>query len=362
MTTLFLCTLTAAIITYFAIPSIISIAHEKKLFDEPDHRSSHVEVTPSLGGIAIFSGAIFSFVLWTPFSQFADLQYILCAFIILFLIGARDDISPLSARYKLAGQLLAAFILVFKSKITLTSLYGLFGYTGTFPEWLSILITVFTMIVIINAFNLIDGINGLAGSIGVLILGTLGVWFYMVGEMGYAAIAFAIVGATLAFLRYNFTPAKIFMGDTGSLLIGLAASFLVIEFIELNYHLPLDNPFRFEGVPVVAIGIMIIPLFDTIRVFTTRVLRGTSPFKPDRRHLHHLLIDYGFSHTKSTLILFFVNMLFICMVFGLHDKMNVHYLFLLEIGVAGFLTAILHISVVRKKKLALTGQFISEVN
>ena len=353
MTTLFLCIVTAFILTYFAIPSIISIAHEKKLFDEPDHRSSHKESTPSLGGIAIFSGAIFAFVLWTPFSEFGDLQYILCAFIILFLVGARDDISPLSAKYKLIGQLLAAIILVFKSNIMLTSLYGLFGSTSAFPEWLSVIITIFTMIVIINAFNLIDGINGLAGSIGMLILGTLGVWFYMVGEMGFAAIAFSTVGAIMAFLRYNFTPAKIFMGDTGSLLIGLAASILAIEFIELNYNLPLDNAYKFQGVPAVATGILIVPLFDTIRVFITRLLRGNSPFKPDRRHLHHLLIDYGYSHTKSTLILFFVNMLFICMVFGLHDKMNVHYLFLLELAIAGILTGILHTSVVRKKRAAL---------
>ncbi len=350
MTILFLCVLTAFLVTYLAIPSIISIAHEKHLFDEPDYRSSHQKKTPALGGIAIFSGAILAFVLWTPILQFSDLQYILCAFIILFLVGARDDISPLSPRYKLLGQLLATFIFVFKSKVMLSGLYGLFGFQNVFPEWFSIIITIFCMISIINAFNLIDGIDGLAGSIGILILGTLGVWFYMVGKMGYAAVAFSIVGATMAFLKYNFAPAKIFMGDAGSLLIGLAVAILIIEFIVINDHLPMDNQARFENIPAVAIGIMILPLFDATRVFLIRISKGISPFRPDKRHLHHLLLDYGYSHTKATLILFFANMSFICMVFGLHDKMEMHYLFLLEIGIAGLLTGLLQLLILKKKR------------
>jgi UDP-N-acetylmuramyl pentapeptide phosphotransferase/UDP-N-acetylglucosamine-1-phosphate transferase len=353
---------TAFVVTYFAIPSIIKVAHQKKLFDVPVGRSSHTISTPSLGGIAIFSGAIFSFIMWTPFNEFADLQYILCAFIILFLVGARDDIAPLSPKYKLAGQILAASILIFKSDITLQSFYGLFGITADLPYWISVLITLFTMLVIINAFNLIDGINGLAGSIGILIIGTFGAWFFLIGSWGYTAIAFSTVGAITGFLKYNFTPAKIFMGDTGALLIGLASSILVIEFIEMNMIMEDSNPFKFSAAPAVAIGIMFIPLFDTLRVFVTRILRGRSPFRPDRRHIHHLLIDYGYGHTTSTMILFFMNMFFICFVFWGHNKIGIHTI-LLTIGiVASGLTFLLHKAVVLKNKQRIAEETAIKVN
>lgn len=341
--------LTAFVLTYFSIPSIIEVAHKKKLFDEPGSRSSHVVSTPSLGGIGIFAGVIFSIVLWTSFEKNPDLQYVLCAFIVMYLIGVRDDILPLSPKYKLLGQLFTSIILVAKSDVLLTGLYGLFGIDYTLPYWIAVLVTIFTILVIINAFNLIDGINGLAGSIGVLVLGALGVWFYLIGQMGYAIMAFSTVGAIMAFLRYNYTPAQIFMGDTGSLLIGLAASILLIKFIDINHNLAVTNQYKFLAGPVVAIGIAIIPLFDTLRVFAARILRGRSPFSPDRRHIHHLLIDYGFSHTKATAILFFVNMIFITVVFFLDDKLEMHILLALLLGIALLGTYWLHKEVVKKQ-------------
>ncbi|MGB4958327.1 MAG: MraY family glycosyltransferase, partial [Saprospiraceae bacterium] len=160
--------ITSFALTYLAIPSIINLAIKKNLMDEPDERRSHHVSTPSLGGIGIFAGTLFSIIMWTPFYFFGELQYILCAFIIIFLIGAKDDIDPISPSKKFLGQLFAAGILVFRAKIRLTSLYGFFGIYEI-PEFASILLSVFTIIVIINAFNLIDGINGLSGSLGLLI-------------------------------------------------------------------------------------------------------------------------------------------------------------------------------------------------
>lgn len=305
--------LTAFTLTYFAIPSIIHIAKKKNLCDEPGERRSHKESTPSLGGIGIFAGIIFSIIMWTPFRYFTDLQYILCAFIIIFLIGAKDDILPMSPWKKLVGELLAAGILIFKSNLKLTSLYGIFGIYAL-PEWVSVILTVFVIIVIINAFNLIDGINGLSGSIGGLISFILGIWFFLTGHIELAIVAFSTMGAIIAFLKYNFTPAKIFMGDTGSLLVGMICSILIIQFIELNAQIP-AHPYAFENVPAVAVGIMILPLFDTLRVFTIRILRGKSPFNPDRRHIHHLMIDLGLTHMQATGILVAVNIFFVGLVF-----------------------------------------------
>jgi len=305
--------ITAFTLTYFAIPSIINIADKKNLVDEPGDRRAHKIRTPSLGGIGIFAGIIFSIVLWTPFNVFGDLQYILCAFIIIFLVGAKDDIIPMLAWKKLVAQLLAASILVYRSNVKITSMYGIFGI-GELPEWLAIAFSIFIILVIINAFNLIDGINGLSGGVGILMTLIFGSWFYLTGFVSLAVVSFSLCGSILAFLHYNVTPAKIFMGDTGSLLLGLIAAILALKFIELQDEVPIDS-YRFVAAPAVAIGIIILPLFDTLRVFTMRVLKGKSPFSPDRTHIHHYLIDLGLSHMKATSILLSINVLFVLVVF-----------------------------------------------
>lgn len=330
--------ITSFALTFVAIPSIISVARKKKLFDEPDHRKSHTVNTPSLGGIGIFAGTLFSIIMWTPFKYFGDLQYILCAFIIIFLIGAKDDIDPILPSKKLLGQLFAASILVFKANIRLTSLYGIFGI-GVLPEYVSIALSIFTIIVIINAFNLIDGINGLSGGLGLLISITMGTWFFLIDRVDIAIVAFSLAGSLIAFLKYNVTPAQIFMGDTGSLLLGLVCSILAILFIDLHKDLG-DNQYAFKSAPSLAIAVMILPLFDTLRVFIIRILNGKSPFYPDRSHIHHLMIDCGLSHMNATYILLVVNAIFIFIAVGLQSVGNL-YLLLILIIIAVILTSIL---------------------
>jgi UDP-GlcNAc:undecaprenyl-phosphate GlcNAc-1-phosphate transferase len=312
--------ITAFLITFFAIPSIIKIAIEKNLCDEPGERRSHSSAIPTLGGLGIFAGLIFAITFWIPFDTSEHpshryIQYILCSYIIIFLIGAKDDIIPLTPIKKFAGQFLAAFILVYKAKIQLTSLYGIFGIYAL-PEWVGVILTIITIIMVINALNLIDGINGLAGTVGIIVSATLGFWFYQYGRLDLAILAASTIGALVAFLYYNMSnPAQIFMGDTGSLLIGLTTSILAISFIEENrvYH----EHWYIGSVPAVAIAILIIPLFDTLRVFTTRILRGKSPFQPDRTHIHHMLLDLGFSHLQATAILALTNIGIIALAYSL---------------------------------------------
>jgi UDP-N-acetylmuramyl pentapeptide phosphotransferase/UDP-N-acetylglucosamine-1-phosphate transferase len=322
--------ITAFIPSYFIIPSVIHVAHQKHLFDAIDERRSHVVATPSLGGVAIFAGLMFSMIFWMPFNVFGHLQYTLCAFIIIFLIGVKDDILPITPYKKLLGELMAAGIIVLKSGVKITSLHGFFGITHI-PDWFSVLLTIFTIIVIINAFNLIDGINGLSGSIATVISTILGIWFFYVGNnpttpfdaantsIGLSIMAFSLAGAIVAFLKYNFTPAKIFMGDTGALLLGLISSILVIQFIEINQSIIGLNPLAVSAGPAVAIGFLILPLFDTARVFAIRMIHGRSPFSPDRLHIHHLLIDFGFSHMQATGILVLVTISFIAFVLLLQN-------------------------------------------
>jgi UDP-GlcNAc:undecaprenyl-phosphate/decaprenyl-phosphate GlcNAc-1-phosphate transferase len=309
--------ITAFVLTYTVIPVIIRVAAEKRLYDRPNERSSHQEPTPSLGGIGIFAGTICGIVLWTPLSSFGVLQYILAAFIIIFLIGVMDDLMPMSPMKKMLGQLLVAIILSYKAKIALTNFHGVLGLYEL-PEIFAFALSIIGIVGIINAFNLIDGINGLAGSIALLASTFWGIWFLLAGHAAFAVLSFSLAGAVTAFLKYNLTPARIFMGDTGSLLCGTVCAILSIKFIETNYMADTPAALSFDAAPAIAVSVMILPLFDTLRVFGHRLLRGNSPFQPDRNHIHHLLLDAGCSHMMATGLLVLVNIGFIALAISIN--------------------------------------------
>jgi len=331
--------ITAFTLTYSIIPVIIRVARERRIYDRPNERSSHDEPTPSLGGIGIFAGTICGVVLWTPLDSFGVLQYILAAFVLIFLIGAMDDLLPLSPTKKFSGQLLVAIILAYKSNVRITSLYGVFG-VHELPELTSFVLSVIIIIAIINSFNLIDGINGLAGSIGFLACVSLGAWFLAIHSPALAVVAFSLAGAITAFLKYNFTPAQIFMGDTGSLLIGTVCAILTINFIEMNHLISIHPAYAFNAAPAIAVGILILPLYDTVRVFVQRILQGRSPFSPDKTHIHHLMLELGCSHTQATAILLIVNIFFIGIAV-LFDHFGTPLLLVLEIALMFFFTFII---------------------
>ncbi len=333
--------ITAFTLTYLIIPTIIRVAQKRELYDHPNERSAHYVPTPSLGGIGIFAGTICGVILWTPLDSFGTLQYILASFVLIFLIGIVDDLLPMSATKKFLGQILVATILAYKSNVRLTSLYGIFGIE-VLPEITSFLLSVVIIVGIINAFNLIDGINGLAGSVGLVACITWGIWFALSGSTGLplAVVAFSLVGAIVAFLKYNFTPARIFMGDTGSLLIGTVCAILAIKFVEMSPHSIMVGDVTFGSAPAIAMAVLIIPLFDTLRVFLMRVLRGKSPFSPDKTHIHHLLLQTGLDHMQTTRVLVVVNILFILIAFAGHSLGNMMLLFI-EIALALALTGLL---------------------
>jgi len=311
-------------VTFLAIPAVINVAEMKKLFDMPDARKVHQAPITPLGGIGIFAGFIFGSLLTIHFNQFADLQYFIAAAFVIFFLGLKDDILVISPVKKFIGQVLAAFIIIYYGNIQIRSMHGFLGLYQL-PEMFSLLLTYFAVIVVINSFNLIDGIDGLAGSLGLLSTVVFGIYFQYVGLTPYAVIAFALAGSLLAFLIFNFQPAKIFMGDTGSLLVGTINAILVIKFINVA-NTP-DVTFPIPASPAVGFTILMIPLLDTLRVFGIRILHRRSPFSPDRNHIHHLLLDRGFSHRAITLTLVTVNFLVIVAVF-LGRSLNVTYLLL----------------------------------
>lgn len=288
----------AFIITFFSIPVIIQVARQKKMFDEPDERKVHKMVIPTLGGLGIFAGFILATLLGVPVHS-AELQYFVAAAVVIFFLGIKDDILVLSPAKKFIGQLIAAGIVIKFGGVQISHMYGFLGI-GPIPHVASIVFTLFTIVVITNSFNLIDGVDGLAGTLGLVTSLVFGSYFLYVDQLMYAVMAFSLAGGLIGFLIYNFSPAKIFMGDTGSLLIGLVNSIFVIKFINIaglsEGKLPL------ESAPAIGFAVLIVPLFDTLRVFSHRILDRRSPFSADRTHVHHYLLELGFNHKKITLL------------------------------------------------------------
>jgi UDP-GlcNAc:undecaprenyl-phosphate GlcNAc-1-phosphate transferase len=318
MYALMLSFITAFILTYSTIPVIIRVVKVRGIFDSPNARSSHVEPTPSLGGVGLFAGTVCSIVLWTPVQSFWLLQYLLAPLILIFLLGILDDLTPVSPAKKFSAQLLVAAIIVYKANTQITSLHGIFGIEKI-PELTGFIFSVIIIVGVINAFNLIDGINGLAASIGLLNCLILGAWFSSVGAQAFAILAFSLAGSIIAFLKYNLTPARIFMGDTGSLLIGTVCSVLSINFIEISNKLPPEITSVTRGAPAFVVAVLILPIYDTFSSFIRRILQGKSPFYPDHNHIHHKFLRLGLTHTQTTISLITINMVFVVTVFSLQS-------------------------------------------
>src|SRR5687767_14178517 len=296
----------AFLLTYFAIPVIIQVAKEKKLYDEPDERKVHKAVIPTLGGLGIFSGFILATLIGVPPALSHNLQYFIAAIMVIFFLGIKDDILITSVAKKFIGQVVAAGIIIQFGGIQINNMHGLLGiYHISYP--VSFGLTLLTIIAITNSFNLIDGVDGLAGSLGLLTSLLFGIYFFSINQLMYAVMAFALSSSLVAFLIYNFSPAKIFMGDTGSLLLVLLNSIFVVKFISVASDPAVNANFPLQSAPALGFAILIVPLFDTLHVFTLRILRRRSPFSADRNHIHHFLLDLGFSHKMITIVCVTVN-------------------------------------------------------
>jgi UDP-N-acetylmuramyl pentapeptide phosphotransferase/UDP-N-acetylglucosamine-1-phosphate transferase len=288
----------------------------KHLFDDPtDKRKLHLSATPTLGGMAIFGGIFLAFTL-SGYALVDWFPYLAAGLLILFFSGLKDDILVISPLKKLLFQITAVVILMGGSDLVITNLGGMFGFRQI-PLTAGVPLTVFAMIVILNAYNLIDGIDGLAGGIGVIASSLFGWWFFEAGMMSHAVLSFAITGALLAFLRYNFQPASIFMGDTGSQIVGYLLGFLALSKVQHGLAAGAGSvPFQ-EIMPVLVLSTLIVPLYDTLRVFIARLVNGQSPFKADRRHVHHQLLDMGLSHRASCYVIYTFNIAIVSLVMGL---------------------------------------------
>lgn len=302
----------AFVIAVFAIPSIVYVAHRKNLLDEPDPRRLHNSLTPRLGGMAIFAGFASAITIFGDIND--TIQRMLASTLLLFFIGLKDDVIAISAFKKFFVQILATGIVMFLGDVRINNFNGFMGLYEL-PEGISYGFTFLVITGITNAINLIDGLDGLAGTLIVIIASTFGLYFYFYGgeQFGpYAKVCFCLVGAVAGFLRYNIRNAIIFMGDTGSLVCGFLVSVLAVKFLEMK-------SIGAQNTPSLAIAIMVIPIFDTMRVFAIRILNGRSPFSPDKNHIHHVLKRAGLSQIGVVMTLAAINIAIIALTHIFRD-------------------------------------------
>lgn len=318
----------AFLLVLVATPSLIKVAKLKHLVDEPgDARKLHRRSVPTIGGIMIFAGTIIAYCLWFPsqerwqlgrnydaFEALSEFKYLVACMFMLFFLGLKDDIVGVSPIKKLFVHIIVGFILVIVSDIRITQFWGLFTIEDPLPYWLSIALSIFAYIVIVNAINLIDGVDGLAAGVGLIASITFAYWFHRTGDQPLALLAMGLGGSLLGFLIYNFQPAKLFMGDSGSLIIGVVIFVLAVKMIEFPVSRMLPQ-MRAVSKPVLAMAILSYPLIDTLRVFIIRAVQGRSPFSADKNHIHHKLLSLGLSHRQTALVLYAFTLFIILLTF-----------------------------------------------
>ena len=287
----------------FIIPKIRQISQKHHLMDSSSHRSSHVGNVPSFGGVAFY----ISYILVLFFSQSLDNHHVsltlLASISIVFFTGFLDDLKDLSSKIKFLGQFIAVGLLMFQPDFRINSLHGFMGL-DEIPLFVSIAGSMFFLLGLINAFNLIDGIDGLTGITGIIVASFYAFMFYSLGIYFYAAIAVTTIATLLAFLRFNFSiERKIFMGDTGSLVIGLVLGLLTLKLMSFGDEAYVSLSFNRAQLPLFLVAVLFVPLLDTLRVMLVRALNGVSMFEPDRNHIHHIIIDFGMSHRRASFLI-----------------------------------------------------------
>lgn len=286
------------IFTSVLFPMVKWICYHVGALDYPNKRKVHKKPMPVMGGLMIYMGFLFGYMLFAP--QNTQMLAILIASFIVIITGILDVIKPLRAREKLVGQVIAACIVVFYGKILLNDISA-FGFYFDFG-WIAYPLTIIFIIALMNCINLIDGLDGLAAGISAIFFATIGVLAFIMHNIGSLeiTIAFIMLGACLGFLIFNFNPAKIFMGDIGSMFLG----FMIAVVCLLGFKAVTLTSL------VVPMLILAIPILDTLFAILRRIIHHKPIYEADKQHLHHQLLNKKFSQKTTVLIIYGVNILF----------------------------------------------------
>ena len=274
------------------------------IVDKPDDvRKSHSSPIPLLGGFMVFVGALASFLIFWDWSGVESIRSMGVCLLLFLVLGTLDDYLDVSARPKLGLQFLISTVHVFYFTQGTVDFMGLFGMGELDPMWSKIFLSLM-FVFLINAFNLIDGVNTLFGLFALLAFVFFAFFFEMIGDGDRYLMAMVVAGALLGFLWYNKTPAKVFMGDAGSLMLGFILSDFVSQFL-FHHHKVEEARLTFmkDYTPVIALALFALPIFDMLRVIYLRLRSGKLPMSPGRDHMHHFLLDRGFTHVMTSLTL-----------------------------------------------------------
>jgi UDP-N-acetylmuramyl pentapeptide phosphotransferase/UDP-N-acetylglucosamine-1-phosphate transferase len=326
MDNLFLFALLSIIGSYFLvtflIPKISWIVQSRNLTDQPDQRSSHKKSTPTMAGVSFFLALIFMLNAINSWDIEGIGINLIAATGLMFAIGLKDDLVLSTPRAKMGGEILAICFVLFSNSLAVNSLSGFLGIYDI-PVWLSYGLIVLMILTIINSYNMIDGIDGLASVIGISIFTVYAFIFYAAGLDFHFLLCLCLNGILLGYLRYNLSSTKkVFMGDTGSLIIGFCIGFLSLRFLSLDASLLSEYSFKAENKLIIIGAIFFIPLFDTLRVIGVRLINKKSPFQPDNNHIHHILINSGLTHFKASLFLCFLNLIIAISLILLSSNFN----------------------------------------
>lgn len=341
----FLSTLLSVLFAGILIPQILLVSYRRKLFDMPDERKIHRGTVPRLGGIAFTPVILFSVSLLLGMSILMGntdmenmmrinaqaISFGLCALLLMYLTGMSDDLIGVRYRAKFVVQIFCAVLLI-GAGMYVNDLHGIIGL-GHISPWFGIPLTILIVVYVVNAINLIDGIDGLASGLSSAAFIIYGTAFLMIGKPIFAMLSFACLGVLIQFFYYNvFGSAerkkKIFMGDTGSLTIGLLLAFLGLALLQWS---PDKFPTFRTNPMILAVSPLIIPCFDVVRVFLHRVRRHGNPFLPDKTHIHHKMLAIGLNQRLAMVLIVVASITFSIANILLSRYVEVNLLLILDI-------------------------------
>ena len=308
--------LLAFIGTLWIHPKVLKIAIMKDLVDNPSARKLQRNPVPNMGGSAVFFGIIIGLCSSQAMFSSPKAFMLVAAMLIMLYVGIMDDILSLTPRIRFAIEILIVCWLMFANKSSLNCFHGLWGL-GCIPNYVAIPLTIISCVGIINAINLIDGVDGLSSGFSIMASLAFGIYFYIIGYHSMVILAAVSIGSMIPFFLHNVLGkrSKMFIGDGGTLAMGVVlATFVVFTLTGSNMDRSALSPSF--GLVAFSLGVMAIPVFDTMRVMSARILSGTSPFHPDKTHLHHLFIELGFSHVGTSLSILTLNLIIIAAQLG----------------------------------------------
>lgn len=300
--------LAALLATMWFQPHILKIAKAKNIVDNPNARKLQRIPIPVMGGIVVVFGVLVGLMCFNLFGNFTDMFAVVAAVVVIMFVGLIDDIHGLSPAIRFVAEILIVLYLIYSSSEHINNFHGLWGL-DVIPMWVSVPLTVFACVGIINAINLIDGVDGYASGYCMMASIYFGYAFYKLGEMDMVVLAAIMIASLIPFFCCNVfgKHSKMFIGDSGTLSMGILISTFVTNLLSstTNDIAITDN----LGLIPLALAILSVPVFDTLRVMGARIMRGASPFYPDKTHLHHAFIDLGFSHIGTTVSILLMNTL-----------------------------------------------------